>query len=151
MSKIFNTPELPKYLWYKFNLCVFTHAFGVMEASSYTYFATEELFLFWSGCIAINLPQSNQTQHIFDYMDVICAWNWRTSSEMKSLQLAWQSHKISELWCWWFLYSTRKLSSWVKLTPHGVMRVNTSAYASHKIAEDIFQFLCRPWYNLSSV
>ena len=23
-------------------------------------------------------------QHIFDYMDVIRAWNWRTLSEMKS-------------------------------------------------------------------
>ena len=60
---------------------------------------------------------------LFAYMDVIRAWNWKTFSGMKLQQIAWQSHKISDLWCWWFLCSAWKWSSGDKLTPHSAMRV----------------------------
>ena len=51
------------------------------EASSYIYFAIEQTFFFALYVAALQLIGP---QYIFDYTDVICAWNWRTLSEMKS-------------------------------------------------------------------
>ena len=71
-------------------------------------------------------------QHKFGYTDVIQAWNLRTLSEMKRQQIAWQSHKISELRFWWFLQSTWKSPSGVNLTPLGGMRVKETKGPSLK-------------------
>ena len=102
------------------SLCLY-HVFRIKEASSYIYFAIE--FFFLSGCNAINLPGSDRTPtHIWLYACHLCVE--LSLSEMKSQEIAWQSHKISELWCWWFLCCSWKWSSRVKLTPHSVMRVN---------------------------
>ena len=61
------------------------NVFRVKEASSYIYFAVEDIYFFLSGCSAINLPGFDRTpKHVFDYMDVIRASNWRTLSETKS-------------------------------------------------------------------
>ena len=56
----------------------------VREASSYIYFAIEETSFFLIAAMLLIIRGPIGPQHIFDYMDVIHVWNWRTLSEMKS-------------------------------------------------------------------
>ena len=64
------------------SLCLY-HVFRVKEASSYIFFAIEET-VFYVAAYQLICQGPIQPQHIFDYMDVIRVWNWRTIYELKS-------------------------------------------------------------------
>ena len=63
---------------------------------------------FLSGCIA--------PRHIFDYMDVIHVWNWRTLSEMKLSEMYWVQSLKTNL----YLIITGITSHCKPINPEGI-------------------------------
>ena len=115
MSKIINTPLI--FVIESQSLCLYQCFQGQGNQFLHLFSNFEDFFkMFLVAAMQLICQGPIGPQHIFDYTDVMHAWNWRTLSEVKSQWIAWQIHKISAVMLMVFVLH-KAMNVWVQIDP----------------------------------